>query len=61
MMYGPEPTPFLRWAERHGAGKTMDSLGLLVEQAVESFHLWQGVRPDSAAMIANLRREMEQT
>jgi len=61
MMYAPEPTPFLRWAERHGAGKTMDGLGMLVEQAAESFHLWRGVRPETAPVITAIRREMTST
>ncbi len=58
MMYGAEPTPFLRWAREHGAAETIDGLGMLVEQAAESFHLWRGVRPDTAPVIETLRGEM---
>ena len=47
MMYAAEPTPFLRWAEARGAGGSADGLGMLVEQAAESFALWRGVRPDT--------------
>ena len=54
MMYGAAPTPFLREAARHGA-HTADGLGMLVEQAAESFFLWRGVRPDAQAVYARLR------
>ena len=58
MMYGAEPTPFLAWAQRHGAGAVADGLGMLVEQAAEAFLLWRGVRPDTAPVIAAVRREL---
>ena len=54
MMYGSTPTPFLAFAAAHGA-KTSDGLGMLVEQAAESFLLWRGVRPATAPVIALLR------
>ena len=54
MMYGSTSTPFLAFAAAHGA-KTSDGLGMLVEQAAESFLLWRGVRPATAPVIALLR------
>jgi len=55
MMYGPEITPFNRWALEHGAAAAHDGLGMLVEQAAESFLVWRGVRPESTAVIEALR------
>ncbi|KQP16166.1 shikimate dehydrogenase [Pseudorhodoferax sp. Leaf265] len=54
MMYGPAAAPFLAWARAHGA-RARDGLGMLVEQAAESFALWRGVRPPSAQVLAELR------
>lgn len=56
MMYGREQTAFNRWATEHGAARCLDGLGMLVEQAAEAFFLWRGVRPDSAPVLAELRR-----
>ncbi|WP_347902970.1 shikimate dehydrogenase [Pseudomonas purpurea] len=58
MMYGKEPTPFCRWASEHGAAVSMDGLGMLAEQAGEAFFLWRGVRPDTAPVLAELRRQL---
>jgi shikimate dehydrogenase len=57
LVYASEPTPFMTWAEAHGATGTADGLGMLVEQAAESFALWRGVRPETAPVIAALRSE----
>jgi len=55
MMYGKEDTPFMSWSRLLGASTVSDGLGMLVEQAAESFYLWRGVRPVTAPVMAMLR------
>lgn len=55
MLYGDQPTPFRRWGQAQGAAQALDGLGMLVEQAAESFWLWRQVRPSTAPVIRWLR------
>ena len=56
MMYGSAPTAFMRYAQQRGARRAFDGLGMLVEQAAESFRLWRGVKPATGPVIDFLRR-----
>jgi len=56
LMYSSEPTAFMQWAKNHGAGRVSDGLGMLVEQAAESFSIWLGERPETAPVISHLRK-----
>lgn len=58
MMYGKDTTVFNQWAQQQGASRTLDGLGMLVEQAAEAFFVWTGVRPDSAAVLKELRAQL---
>ncbi len=60
LMYGDRSTPFLEWARVRGAGHLADGLGMLVEQAAESFALWHGSRPDTHPVIRALRSRVAQ-
>ena len=55
LMYGDRPTAFVRWCRQQGAARSLDGLGMLVEQAAESFSLWRGVRPETLPVIQRLR------
>lgn len=55
VMYGKGLTPFLEWAQSEGAGLIADGLGMLIEQAAESFFVWRGIRPRTATVFASLR------
>jgi len=55
LVYGSEPTAFMRWAAHHAAWAVSDGLGMLVEQAAQSFYLWRGVQPETKPVIHKLR------
>ena len=57
LSYGEISIPFLAWARAGGARDAIDGLGMLVEQAAESFSLWHGTRPSTDEVYAALRAQ----
>ena len=58
MMYSAKATPFMAWSTQCGVKDTFDGLGMLVEQAAESFFIWRGVKPETKVVIENIRRSL---
>ena len=58
MLYGAKPSIFMDWAGHLGAKQLADGLGMLVEQAAESFFLWRGKRPHTKPVIEAMRAEL---
>ena len=56
MAYRAAAQPFLDWARRSGARRAHDGLGMLVQQAAESFYLWRGIWPEVAPVLAAVAR-----
>ena len=54
LSYGEAAIPFMAWARAAGCHDAIDGLGMLVEQAAESFKLWHGVRPDTNPVFTEL-------
>ena len=55
LAYGRSATAFVEWAVRQGCARAEQGLGMLVEQAAESFRLWRGVRPPTPPVLAALK------
>jgi len=55
MVYGARARRFVAYSMANGAGRAADGLGMLIEQAAESFVLWRGVRPPTGPVLATLR------
>lgn len=55
LTYSLQQTPFVQWANDHGAGRAVQGWGMLIEQAAESFSIWRGVRPDTAPLLRKLQ------
>jgi shikimate dehydrogenase len=59
MVYGKEPTAFLKQAKQLGVVHIIDGLGMLVGQAAASFKLWTGITPDIEPVLASLRAQLK--
>lgn len=60
MVYGKEPTAFLKQARSLGVEHVIDGLGMLVGQAAESYYLWNNFRPDVEPVLTVLRAQLNQ-
>lgn len=58
LSYSEAAIEFTSWAKAAGAETVLDGLGMLVEQAAIAFSIWHGVRPETDAIYAELRREI---
>ena len=59
LVYASAATPFMGLAKTGGARRVSDGLGMLIEQAAESFALWRGVRPETASVYREMRRMLD--
>jgi shikimate dehydrogenase len=57
LAYANQPTAFVNWGLAHGARKSLDGIGMLVEQAAEAFYLWRGIHPETNPVIELLNSE----
>ncbi|MBA2653649.1 MAG: shikimate dehydrogenase [Gammaproteobacteria bacterium] len=55
LMYGQSVTPFLKWAVSNGIAHLANGIGMLVEQAAESFYIWRGIKPNTGPIIEMLK------
>ncbi len=58
MIYSKTLTPFLRDAQAQGCTNYADGLGMLVEQAAQSFFLWRGIKPDTQVVLETLKADL---
>ena len=56
LVYGRGVTTFMQWAKENHAGQVTDGLGMLIEQAAESFYLWRGIRPETKPVFQFLSK-----
>ena len=61
MMYAAQETPFMQWSKKMGARTILDGLGMLVEQAAESFYIWRDVKPETKKVITHIRNILTET
>ena len=55
LAYSNEATAFMRWAKQHHVKSTHDGIGMLIEQAAESYYIWRGFKPNTKQVFQLLR------
>ncbi len=58
MFYSKQATAFMQWGQINHAKQTLDGLGMLVEQAAESFYLWRNIKPETKIVLSTLRKNL---
>ena len=58
LAYSTQPTPFVKWGHKNHAVKSLDGIGMLVEQAAEAFFIWRGIYPQTTGIIENLHAKL---
>lgn len=61
LAYSNQATAFVAWGRSQHAHKSIDGLGMLVEQAAEAFKLWRGIHPETTEIIRLLNNERKPT
>jgi len=59
LAYSNQVTAFVAWGQSQHAHKSVDGLGMLVEQAAEAFQLWRGIHPETVDIIRLLNNERQ--
>lgn len=55
LAYSDEATTFMSWANQLGVKQTYDGIGMLIEQAAESYYIWRGYKPSTKEVFNLLR------
>lgn len=55
LMYSDVDTAFMHWAKQHKATIINDGLGMLIEQAAESYFIWRGFKPNTSEIFSLFR------
>jgi len=55
LAYSDKPTAFINWSTKLNAKRSIDGMGMLIEQAAESYYIWRGFRPETKQVFELLR------